>query len=101
MQVRARLNRRRYREVVSCLKQIIADEKAPQQRRLRAVELLLGVFERHDKNELRKGSLRRSEDKRDEDDQASPDTLGGHEESRETVAAFLARVAGSTNEGDE
>jgi len=29
-----RMNRRRYREIVATLKEVIADKKAPQQRRL-------------------------------------------------------------------
>jgi len=103
IQPRGRLNRRRFKEVVACLKQVIADEKAPQQRRLHAVELLLSVFDRHDKNEQRKDAQRRTTDAPDTPGQAqaSPDTPDGQEEPRETVEAFLARVAGSTNEGDE
>jgi len=50
----ARLNRRRYREIVSTLKELIDDKKAPAARRLRAIETLLEVYRRHDVNEERK-----------------------------------------------
>lgn len=50
----ARLNRRRYRECVNALKQIISSPRTPPQRKLRAVETLLGIYDRHDQSELRR-----------------------------------------------
>ncbi len=47
----ARLNRRRYREVVATLKELVSDPKATRSQRLRAVETLLSVFDRADKSE--------------------------------------------------
>jgi hypothetical protein len=56
----ARLNRRRYREVVATLKELIADKKAPAARRLRAVETLMEVYRRHDATEAAKETRRRA-----------------------------------------
>ena len=56
----ARLNRRRYREVISLLKEVIADKKAPQQRRLRAAETLMDVYARHDRTEAAKEARRKA-----------------------------------------
>jgi hypothetical protein len=44
-----RLNRRRYSEVVKLLKSVIADEKQPIERRMRAADRLLDVYDRADK----------------------------------------------------
>jgi hypothetical protein len=51
-----RLNRRRYRESVTALKEIIADRDAPAARRLHAIDTLLGIYDRHDRTEARKES---------------------------------------------
>lgn len=46
---RARINRRRYSEVIAALKGVISDAKTPVDRRLRAVDTLLSVYDRADK----------------------------------------------------
>ncbi len=51
-----RINRRRYRESVTALKEIIADKDAPAARRLHAIDTLLGIYDRHDRTEARKES---------------------------------------------
>jgi len=55
-----RLNRKRYRECVIALKAIVSDAKAPQQRRLRAVELLLGIYDKSDRSHQRREALQRA-----------------------------------------
>jgi hypothetical protein len=50
----ARLNPRRYAEIVRLLKDTIKNEKAGLARRMRAAELLLGLYERHDRAQERK-----------------------------------------------
>jgi hypothetical protein len=57
----ARLNRRRYREIVAALKELIADQKAPQQRRLHAIETLMEVYARHDRTEADKARRKTAE----------------------------------------
>lgn len=82
----ARLNRRRYREIVATLKEVIADKKAPQQRRLRATETLLSVYERHDRNEERKAAQRRAADTTD-----VPTSTNAPVEIQETAEAAADR----------
>jgi hypothetical protein len=100
----ARLNRRRYREIVATLKEVIADKKAPQQRRLRAVETLMEVYARHDRNEAVKEARRKALDTPHGNGQptAPPEPQDGQEE---TAEQFLARIRGGktpeTKEADE
>jgi hypothetical protein len=71
----ARLNRRRYLEITRLLKEVIGNEKVGVERRMRAVEMLLGVYDRHDKALERKE--RRTPETRDRDretDQGSTET---------------------------
>jgi hypothetical protein len=93
----ARLNRRRYREIVATLKEVIADKKAPQQRRLRAVETLMEVYARHDRNEAVKEARRKALGTPQDGGQptATPEPQKSEEES---VDAFLARIRGSKTE---
>ncbi|MBS1799552.1 MAG: hypothetical protein JSS95_06965 [Acidobacteria bacterium] len=86
----ARLNRRRYREIVSALKEIISDKKTPQQRRLRATETLLGVYDRHDRQEERKAQRRATETT----DAPTPTNTPSeaHETAEEAAARFLASM---------
>jgi len=49
-----RLNRRRYRESVNALKEIIADPKTTQARKLQAINTLLGIYDRHDRSEAQR-----------------------------------------------
>jgi Mn-containing catalase len=56
----ARLNRRRYREAVAALKELISNPKTPPQRKLRAIETLLGIYDRHDRTEAARESRKRS-----------------------------------------
>lgn len=86
----ARLNRRRYREIVATLKEVISDPKATRMQRLRATETLLGVYDRHDRHEERKAAQRRTEAaetrRRDEVPEEAQEPTG------ESVDAFLARI---------
>ena len=61
-----RLNRRRYRECVSALKSIISDPKQSTERRLRSIEVLLSIFDRHDRSEAQKVYQARWQEKRAE-----------------------------------
>jgi hypothetical protein len=83
----ARLNRRRYREIVTTLKEVIADKKAPQQRRLRAVETLMEVYARHDRTEATKEARRKAADTPDGDGQpeASPEAPETPEQVTERI----------------
>jgi hypothetical protein len=45
----ARLNRRRYLEITRLLKEVVGNEKAGLARRMKAAEMLLSVYDRHDK----------------------------------------------------
>lgn len=86
----ARLNRRRYREIVSALKEIISDKKTPQQRRLRATETLLGVYDRHDRQEERKAAERRAAETSN-----VPTPIQTVEETQETAEEAAARFLAS------
>ena len=46
---RTRLNRRRYAEVVTLLKGIVTDQKQPVERRMRAADRLMDLYDRNDK----------------------------------------------------
>ena len=46
----ARLNQRRYAEVVALLKSVIVNENTKLEQRLRATETLLGIYDRHDRS---------------------------------------------------
>jgi hypothetical protein len=96
----ARLNRRRYREIVAALKEVIADKKAPQQRRLRAVETLMEVYARHDRTEAAKEARRKAVDAPEGNGQPeeSPEAPGS---AQETAEQFLARITGSRTEETE
>jgi len=87
----ARLNRRRYRDIVALLKELIADKKAPQQRRLKAAETLMEVYARHDRNEERKAAQKRAVDASQGGGQpeGSPEA---QEPAQESVEEFLKRV---------
>jgi hypothetical protein len=61
----ARLNRRRYSEIVRLLKEVINNEKAGLARRMKAAETLLGVYDRHDRATERKEARRNAADKGD------------------------------------
>lgn len=45
-----RLNRRRYRESVAALKQIISCPQTTQARKLQSINILLGIFDRSDRS---------------------------------------------------
>lgn len=89
----ARLNRRRYREAVAALKEIIADKKTPPQRKLRAVETLLGIYDRHDRSENEKARRRAAEATREpgQAETPAPAPLTREDALRE-AQQFLARV---------
>jgi len=58
----ARLNRRRYSEVVRLLKEVIGNPKAGLARRMRAAQMVIDIYDRHDKRTeaVRKDSIARS-----------------------------------------
>jgi len=58
----ARLNRRRYSEVVRLLKEVIGNPKAGLARRMRAAQMVVDIYDRHDKRTeaVRKDSVARS-----------------------------------------
>ena len=85
----ARLNRRRYREAVSALKEIIANQKTPAQRRLRAVETLLSIYDRHDRSEERKESRKRSEAQTEAGAEAEAATTMKPETAEGAAARFI------------
>jgi len=82
----ARLNRRRYREIVATLKEVISDPKATRMQRLRATETLLGVYDRHDRQEERKAVQRRATAP-----QETPTPADTPEETQETAEKAAAR----------
>lgn len=87
-----RLNRRRYRESVVALKEIIGDKKTPPQRKIRAIEMLLSIYDRHDRNEERKAAQKRAVGASQDAGQpeGSPEA---QERAQESVEEFLARIA--------
>lgn len=57
-----RLNRKRYTIATKALNNMIASEKTGTARRLRAIELLLGLYERHDRYEERRAQIQTRKD---------------------------------------
>jgi hypothetical protein len=57
-----RLNRKRYTIATKALNNMIATEKTGAARRLRAIELLLGLYERHDRYEERRAQVQARKD---------------------------------------
>jgi hypothetical protein len=95
-----RLNRRRYRESVAALKEIIADKKTPPARRLHAIETLLGIFDRHDRTELQKEARKRASDAPQDAGQtiAPPEAPESAEERAERfLQRFRAQRESTTN----
>lgn len=91
----ARLNRRRYREAVAALKEIIADKKTPPQRKLRAVETLLGIYDRHDRSETEKARRRAVEAAREPGQAETPAPAPvSREAALREAQEFLARMNG-------
>jgi hypothetical protein len=90
-----RLNRRRYKESVAALKQIIGDSKTPALRKLRAIDTLLSIYDRHDRTEARGKAG------------DAPETPGQPEVSpdaasvQETAEQFLARIGAQRIEETE
>jgi hypothetical protein len=100
----ARLNRRRYREVVATLKELIADKKAPAARRLRAVETLMEVYRRHDATEAAKEAKRRAETGSTPLTSTAPDStapvdtgLSAEEEARQFLEGLRSKRENSIN----
>lgn len=92
----ARLNRRRYRECVNALKEVVGNPKTPPQRKLRAIETLLGIYDRHDRTEQQKEQRRRSTQQsiheaaeEQEPQQPVPQTI---EDAEAEARRFLQRV---------
>ena len=93
----ARLNRRRYREVVSMLKEVIADPKATRKERLRAGETLLAIYERHDRTEETKARRRVAEAVTGDAAQPStPEPVAAEQSAEEAARAFLDRLNSKT-----
>ncbi len=85
-----RLNRRRYRESVNALKEIIADKKTPPLRKLRAIDTLLSIYDRHDRTETEKARRRAAETAQGDGQPATPSDAP--ETTEESVDEFLARI---------
>lgn len=57
-----RINQRRYSEVIRLLKRVVNDEKQPIERRMRAADKLVDLYDRHDRlNERRAREAARAE----------------------------------------
>lgn len=95
----ARLNRRRYLEIVKLLKEVIANEKAGLARRMKAADTLIAVYERHDRAQERKQAQRATGAATDP---SEPQTETEPVETAEQAATrFLAQMAakkGNTHE---
>lgn len=95
----ARLNRRRYREAVAALKEIISSPKTPAQRRLRAVETLLGIYDRHDRTEAAKEARKRPTDTQNSPENPElAEAPAVPETAEEAARKFLASLETNTNE---
>ena len=92
-----RLNRRRYKESVTALKEIIADKKTPPARRLHAIETLLGIFDRHDRTEAQKEARRRAAEAPQSAAQPAG-SLQAADAQEESTEEFLERLRKRTEE---
>ena len=93
----ARLNRRRYREVVTMLKQVISDPKATTKQRLQAADTLLEVYRRHDQTEQRKEARKRpaetpSESESTEPQEQQQNVPQTREDAERAAREFLDRI---------
>lgn len=95
----ARLNRRRYREAVTALKEIIGNPKTPAQRRLRAIETLLGIYDRHDRTEARKEAAKRVAIEGTLTRDADTAEAAAPESTEEKIDRFLALIGKETVNG--
>jgi hypothetical protein len=89
-----RLNRRRYREIVAALKELISNKKAPPQRRLHAIETLMEVYARHDRTIAQYEARRRAAEASQNDSQPSevPEAPLSPEDALKEAHSFLARI---------
>ena len=95
-----RLNRRRYRESVNALREIIADKKTPPQRKLKSIELLLSIYDRHDRTEAAKEAHRKVVETSQDAGQPQASTEVT-ESVEERAAALIARLNLATKTEDE
>jgi hypothetical protein len=79
----ARLNRRRYSEIVRLLKEVINNEKAGLARRMKAAETLLGVYDRHDR------AIERKEARRNAAEKGNTTLTSANDPETETTQALL------------
>lgn len=98
-----RLNRKRYAEATKALKQIIADKSQRPDRRVKCIELLLEIYQRHDTSVRQKVIQGRFEAKKAEAEQLEAEAqakLGQAASTgtglKETIDEFLARVKSRT-----
>jgi len=91
----ARLNRKRYREIVSLLKSVIADPKATRRERLRAADTLLGVYDRHDRTEADKARRKAAGSAGESQQPAAP--AEAPQSAEDAARAFLASIRGTKN----
>jgi hypothetical protein len=87
----ARLNRRRYKEATAALKELIADKKQPPQRRLVAIQTLLGIYDRHDRTERQK-SYRKDDGETSVNDTQTDSVNNTPPTTEEIVEKFLANL---------
>lgn len=94
-----RLNRRRYKEATAALKEIIGDKKQPAQRRLVAIQTLLGIYDRHDRSEKSKMYQKDEDESNVSNTQSIPSVLDTQpidpeQEAFRQAQEYLDRVIG-------
>jgi ribosomal protein S20 len=88
----ARLNRRRYSEIVRLLKEVISNEKAGLARRVKAAETLLGVYDRHDRAVERKEARRNSAEQGSVVIPSPAEVTHAEPSAEEDARAFIAKM---------
>jgi hypothetical protein len=93
----ARLNRRRYREVVTALKEVLTGTKPNARQKLQAATVLLEVYRRHDETERRKEVLKQraggpGEPVEPEASERLPAQPQTREEAERAAREFLDRI---------
>lgn len=97
---KARLNQRRYAEIVKMLKSVISNPKATIDRRMRAGDTLLSLYERHDRaNDRRERAAADAEPETPEvatETQAEPE-LSAEEAAQRFLASVRAKYGDQSN----
>jgi hypothetical protein len=101
-----KLSRRRYGIAVRALNDVIASKTTSTARRLKAVEMLLGLYERHDRQtERRDAATRRTPQDETKDAEAHTNATdaatGSPESATEAARRFLAGLGKGVEGNDE